>query len=153
MNAGLLMGQNQFGQTVLQPQAEVVEPEPGLVTEPHLDSSGEFKHNQSVRNSPTLQRFLQEFGEKARQQTVSNEQEQTPPEPGDVVVSSLDEYVLEFDEPKPERTVVRAPSRQKRFSEHTVAKFCPECGLGFGGQEKFCPHCGTKRTAYTAPSA
>lgn len=30
----------------------------------------------------------------------------------------------------------------------TLAKFCPECGERFDGDEKFCPECGTQRCTY-----
>lgn len=170
MNAAIAMGKNAYGQTVLDAERIDVPDDDTRDDEfkPYIGENGEMVHNQSVLNSPTLQRFLHNYAEMTAVKTsephvvvassTSNERHQI--ESGDVQVSNLDEYAKELQddlpepltEPLPEPRSEPAARLKKSFASKSMVKFCVECGCGFSELEKFCPHCGHKRSTYTIPT-
>jgi rubrerythrin len=173
MNAAIAMRTNAYGQTVLgdaeSPRGEHIDVDdtpPDAEFQPHIGPNGEFVHNQSVINSPTLQRFFENYSRNLDKSTPAEVQESTPEEQPQVnmlnseyaSVTDIDAYAKEFadqDEPElsPEPTVKQAETKAKRtFASRSLVRFCTECGFSFNS-EKFCPHCGQKRATYSAPNA
>lgn len=171
MNAAIAMRTNAYGQTVLSESEpargehiEVDDSAPDAEFQPHIGPSGEFVHNQSVVNSPTLKRFFENYA-KNLEQTASTEAPEAPKEQPLVnmlnnehaSVTDIDAYAKEFQddelESEPEPTVRQGETKAKRtFASRSLVRFCTECGFSFN-LEKFCPHCGQKRATYSAPNA
>lgn len=174
MNAAIAMQPNAFGHTHLGhntelPHGEVLEindETEGSHEEfqPRISTSGELIHNQSVRKSPALQKFLSNFAES--QNTKSEPANNTTETVESKDFMNLDEYEKEFDNfhddvLSPASTIGRSHTetqdknteRKKRFATtKSLVRYCTECGFSFD-LEKFCPHCGQKRATYAAPSA
>lgn len=174
MNAAIAMQTNAYGQTVLQdPHASRgehidVDDSGGGNNEfhPHISSSGEFVHNQSVVNSPTMQRFFDQYAKKTLEQSRDENSEDTTrvsetEHPVNMLngehasVSDIDEYAKEFCVQEPELEPVKIPEHKVKrtfAASRSLVRFCTECGFSFNS-EKFCPHCGQKRATYSAPNA
>jgi hypothetical protein len=170
MNAAIAMRTNAYGQTVLNESEpargehiEVDDTAPDAEFQPHIGPSGEFVHNQSVVNSPTLKRFFENYA-KNLEQSASDETPEPPKEQlvnmlnnEHTSVTDIDAYAREFPdedpEPEPEPTIRQVETKAKRtFASRSLVRFCTECGFSFNA-EKFCPHCGQKRATYSAPNA
>lgn len=169
MNAAIAMRPNACGQTVLgsEPQGrgehiDVTETEECGDFQPHIGASGEFVHNQSVINSPTLKRFFENYAKNLEQTGESEEPVETPPTVQKMIdgehasVTDLDSYAKEFEDTEesiaPALMVKQTETKARRvFASHSPVRFCTECGFSFS-VEKFCPHCGTKRATYSAPN-
>jgi hypothetical protein len=171
MNAAIAMRTNAYGQTVLNESEpargeyiEIDDIAPDAEFQPHINSSGEFVHNKSVVNSPTLQRFFENYA-RNRELAESAEIAEAPKEQPlanminneHASVTDIDAYAMEFQDEEPEsyqEPVVRqAETKSKRtFASRSLVRFCTECGFSFN-TEKYCPHCGQKRATYSAPNA
>lgn len=168
MNAAIAMRTNAYGQTVLNDSEpargehiDVDDASPDAEFQPHIGPSGEFVHNQSVANSPTLKRFFENYAKNLEQASADEVPETVKEQPPVYMlnnehasVTDIDEYAKEFTDDEPVEPVVRqAESKAKRtFASRSLVRFCTECGFAFNS-EKFCPHCGQKRATYSAPNA
>lgn len=169
MNAAIAMRTNAYGQTVLNESEpargehiEVDDLAPDAEFQPHIGPNGEFVHNQSVVNSPTLKRFFENYAKNLEQTANAEVTEPTNEQPlvnmlnnEHTSVTDIDAYAMEFpdEEPDPVPSVRQAETKAKRtFASRSLVRFCTECGFSFNS-EKFCPHCGQKRATYSAPNA
>lgn len=168
MNAAIAMRTNAYGQTVLNDSEpargepiDVDDASPDAEFQPHIGPSGEFVHNQSVANSPTLQRFLENYARNLDIPDAKEVKEQPLPKMLNnefASITDIDAYAKEFPdfdehEPEYEPLVKQAEAKTKRtFASRSLVRFCTECGFSFNS-EKFCPHCGQKRATYSEPNA
>jgi len=166
MNAAIAMRTNAYGQTVLndseRDSGEHIEIDgsssPDTEFQPHISASGELVHNQSVINSPTLQRFLENYSksqnaDKSTPEPVLAEQPVNMLNNDFASVSDIDAYAKEFDETEDVEPARPSEIKTKRtFASRALVRFCTECGFSFN-TEKFCPHCGQKRVTYSAPNS
>lgn len=166
MNAAIAMRTNAYGQTVLSDSEpargehiDVDDTSQDTEFQPHIGPSGELVHNQSVINSPTLQRFFQNFVKNSENPAEPEEESPKEQVPVNMLnsefasVSDIDAYAKEFqDTEEPDPGVRQAETKTKRtFASRSLVRFCTECGFSFNA-EKFCPHCGHKRATYSAPN-